>query len=33
MVLWILLGLEIGIVALASLSDYVWKHRLRPPSS
>jgi hypothetical protein len=33
MVLWILLGFEIGIVALASLSDYVWKHRLRRPSS
>jgi hypothetical protein len=33
MLLWILQGLEIGIVALASLGDYVWKHRLRRPSS
>ncbi len=33
MLLWILLGSEIGIVALASLSDYIWNNRLRSRSS
>jgi hypothetical protein len=32
MLLRILLGLVGGIVALASLSDYIWKRRLNPPA-
>jgi hypothetical protein len=30
MLFWILLGLEIGIIVLASLSDYIWKERMNP---
>jgi hypothetical protein len=32
MLWWILLGLLVGIVALASLSDYIWKERMKPPA-
>jgi hypothetical protein len=32
MLLWNLLGLVVGIFALASLSDYIWKRRLYPPA-
>jgi hypothetical protein len=29
MLFWILLGVVIGIVALASLSDYIWEERFK----
>jgi hypothetical protein len=32
MLFWILLGLEIGVVALAFLCDYIWKDRLNLPT-
>jgi hypothetical protein len=32
MLLRILLGLVVGVVASASVSDYIWKRRLNPPA-
>jgi len=32
MLLWILVGFGILIVALASLSDHIWKERMNPPA-
>ena len=33
MLFWILLGLLLGIFALAILCDYIWKRRLNRPAS